>query len=67
MKTYATVVLAAGKGTRMRSTLSKLLHPLAGQPLLAHVLKSVESIPTTTAFSSWRASVTTSRPIVVGA
>ncbi|WP_126625639.1 bifunctional UDP-N-acetylglucosamine diphosphorylase/glucosamine-1-phosphate N-acetyltransferase GlmU [Dictyobacter alpinus] len=65
MNTYATVVLAAGKGTRMRSTLSKLLHPLAGQPLLAHVLKSVESIPTTTAFSPWRASVSTSRPIVV--
>ena len=32
------VVLAAGKGTRMRSELPKVLHPLAGQPLLAHVL-----------------------------
>jgi bifunctional UDP-N-acetylglucosamine pyrophosphorylase/glucosamine-1-phosphate N-acetyltransferase len=33
-----TVVLAAGEGTRMRSSLPKVLHPIAGQPLLAHVL-----------------------------
>ena len=33
-----TVVLAAGEGTRMRSPLPKVLHPVAGQPLLAHVL-----------------------------
>jgi bifunctional UDP-N-acetylglucosamine pyrophosphorylase/glucosamine-1-phosphate N-acetyltransferase len=33
-----TVVLAAGEGTRMRSSLPKVLHPVAGQPLLAHVL-----------------------------
>ncbi len=32
------VVLAAGQGTRMRSDLPKVLHPLAGRPLLAHVL-----------------------------
>ena len=32
------VVLAAGAGTRMRSTLPKVLHPLGGRPLLAHVL-----------------------------
>src|SRR4051812_7217622 len=52
MNTYATVVLAAGKGTRMRSTLPKVLHPLAGSPLLAHVLKAVEAIPSTSVFSS---------------
>ena len=34
----AIVVIAAGKGTRMRSPLAKVLHPLAGRPLLAHVL-----------------------------
>src|SRR4051794_13788101 len=33
-----TVVLAAGEGTRMRSRLPKVLHPIAGQSLLAHVL-----------------------------
>ncbi len=32
------VVLAAGKGARMHSALPKVLHPLAGRPLLAHVL-----------------------------
>jgi bifunctional UDP-N-acetylglucosamine pyrophosphorylase/glucosamine-1-phosphate N-acetyltransferase len=32
------VVLAAGEGTRMRSSLAKVLHPVAGQSLLAHVL-----------------------------
>jgi bifunctional UDP-N-acetylglucosamine pyrophosphorylase/glucosamine-1-phosphate N-acetyltransferase len=35
-----TVVLAAGEGTRMRSSLPKVLHPIAGEPLLAHVLEA---------------------------
>src|ERR1700716_2668045 len=33
-----TIVLAAGEGTRMRSSVAKVLHPVAGQSLLAHVL-----------------------------
>src|SRR5882757_10078418 len=39
-RTSLTVVLAAGEGTRMRSPLPKVLHPVAGQPLLAHVLEA---------------------------
>src|ERR1700720_3895048 len=35
-----TVVLAAGEGTRMRSSMPKVLHPVAGQSLLAHVLRA---------------------------
>src|SRR5215470_12436350 len=38
-----TVVLAAGEGTRMRSSMPKVLHPVAGQPLLAHVLRAAPS------------------------
>lgn len=38
------VVLAAGKGTRMRSRLPKVLHPLAGLPLLEHVLRVAQSL-----------------------
>ena len=40
-----TVVLAAGEGTRMRSSLPKVLHPVAGQSLLAHVLDAAPKGP----------------------
>lgn len=43
------VVLAAGKGTRMRSGLPKVLQPLAGRPLLAHVLDTVHALQAQTA------------------
>jgi len=33
-----TIVLAAGEGTRMRTSLPKVLHPIAGESMLAHVL-----------------------------
>lgn len=38
------IVMAAGKGTRMKSDLPKVLHPLAGEPLLGHVLYTLESL-----------------------
>jgi bifunctional UDP-N-acetylglucosamine pyrophosphorylase / glucosamine-1-phosphate N-acetyltransferase len=38
------VVLAAGQGTRMRSRLPKVLHPLGGQPMLGHVLATARAL-----------------------
>jgi bifunctional UDP-N-acetylglucosamine pyrophosphorylase/glucosamine-1-phosphate N-acetyltransferase len=38
------VVLAAGQGKRMHSALPKVLHPLAGRPLLAHVLDAARAL-----------------------
>jgi len=40
----AVVVLAAGKGTRMKSDLPKVLHPVAGKPMLWHVLSAVATL-----------------------
>jgi len=39
------VILAAGQGTRMKSALPKVLHPLAGKALLQHVIDMAETIP----------------------
>jgi bifunctional UDP-N-acetylglucosamine pyrophosphorylase / glucosamine-1-phosphate N-acetyltransferase len=44
MRGLAALVLAAGKGTRMRSRLPKVLHPLAGRPLLEYALAAVEGL-----------------------
>jgi bifunctional UDP-N-acetylglucosamine pyrophosphorylase/glucosamine-1-phosphate N-acetyltransferase len=38
------VILAAGMGKRMQSALPKVLHPLAGQPLLRHVIDTARSL-----------------------
>ena len=46
------VLLAAGQGTRMKSDLPKVLHPLCGKPMLWHVMESLKE-------------VTTEKPIVV--
>ena len=40
----AALVLAAGQGTRMKSDLPKVLHPMAGRPLLAHVLDALDEL-----------------------
>jgi bifunctional UDP-N-acetylglucosamine pyrophosphorylase/glucosamine-1-phosphate N-acetyltransferase len=40
----AVIVLAAGKGTRMKSDLHKVLHPIAGRPMLLHLLASARAL-----------------------
>ena len=44
MSPLACVVLAAGKGTRMRSARPKVLHPLAGRPMVEHVLANARAL-----------------------
>ncbi|GGE91341.1 bifunctional UDP-N-acetylglucosamine diphosphorylase/glucosamine-1-phosphate N-acetyltransferase GlmU [Sphingomonas prati] len=44
LRPLAAVILAAGRGTRMKSDLHKVLHPIAGRPMLAHLLASVDAI-----------------------
>ncbi len=48
----ASVILAAGQGTRMKSAMQKVLHPLCGKPMVAYSLEAA-------------ASVTTGKPVVV--
>src|SRR5258707_14528736 len=40
----AAIVLAAGQGTRMKSALPKVLHPVAGRPMINHVLDRLAEI-----------------------
>ena len=42
-KEIAAVVLAAGKGTRMKSSLAKVLHKIAGRPMINHLLATLDS------------------------
>ncbi|HEY0269725.1 MAG TPA: bifunctional UDP-N-acetylglucosamine diphosphorylase/glucosamine-1-phosphate N-acetyltransferase GlmU [Sphingomonas sp.] len=42
--TFAAVILAAGKGTRMKSDLHKVLHPIAGRPMLVHLLATLDTL-----------------------
>src|SRR5215467_12198520 len=41
---FAIVIMAAGKGTRLKSRRAKVLHEIGGQPLLAHVIKAAQQI-----------------------
>ena len=41
------VILAAGQGTRMRSKLPKVLHPVAGKPMLGHVIDCARTLKPT--------------------
>ncbi len=42
--TIAAIILAAGKGTRMKSDLHKVLHPIAGRPMLLHLMDAVDAL-----------------------
>jgi len=41
---FAVVILAAGQGTRMRSDIHKVLHPIASRPVLLHLLDCVDAL-----------------------
>ena len=42
--TFAIAIMAAGKGTRLKSRLPKVLHEIAGKPLLAYVVASASKV-----------------------
>lgn len=44
MENLAVIILAAGKGTRMKSDLHKVLHPIAGKPMLFHLLDNLAEL-----------------------
>lgn len=44
MTQIAAIILAAGKGTRMKSDLHKVLHPIAGRPMLMHLMDAVDAL-----------------------
>lgn len=43
-KDLAVVILAAGKGTRMKSDMPKVLHPIAGIPMIQHIVRTAETL-----------------------
>ena len=45
--TFSVVVLAAGKGTRMKSSLPKVLHPVGGKPMVQHIVDTVNKLGAT--------------------
>ena len=38
---FAAIILAAGSGTRMKSAIPKVMHPVAGRPMVAHLLAAL--------------------------
>jgi bifunctional UDP-N-acetylglucosamine pyrophosphorylase/glucosamine-1-phosphate N-acetyltransferase len=45
--TFSVVILAAGKGTRMQSSLPKVLHRIAGKPMVQHIIDTVKQLGAT--------------------
>jgi bifunctional UDP-N-acetylglucosamine pyrophosphorylase/glucosamine-1-phosphate N-acetyltransferase len=48
-RTCLAIILAAGESTRMKSSMSKVLHPVAGRPMIAHVVESLANASITSA------------------
>ena len=49
MKNLRTIILAAGKGTRMKSDVPKVLHKICGKPIIQYIIdiaKSISSLKT---------------------
>jgi bifunctional UDP-N-acetylglucosamine pyrophosphorylase/glucosamine-1-phosphate N-acetyltransferase len=42
-RTCLSIILAAGEGTRMKSAVPKVLHKIAGLPMVAHVVRAAET------------------------
>lgn len=59
-KRLTAILLAAGKGTRMKSPLPKVLHPVAGMPMITHIIQTLK----TTGFSEIRAVVGAGKDLV---
>ena len=41
---FAAIILAAGSGTRMKSAIPKVMHPVAGQPMIAHLMDALRPL-----------------------
>jgi bifunctional UDP-N-acetylglucosamine pyrophosphorylase/glucosamine-1-phosphate N-acetyltransferase len=41
---FAAIILAAGRGTRMKSAIPKVMHPIAGRPMIAHLLDALHPL-----------------------
>ncbi len=44
MKNIAAIILAAGEGTRMKSSMPKVLHSICGRSMIQHLVDSINSI-----------------------
>ena len=44
MKRLAVIILAAGQGTRMRSKLAKVLHPVGGRPMILYAVELAQAL-----------------------
>ena len=58
----AVIVLAAGKGTRMKSDLHKVLHPIAGRPMIEHLLASAKELEPERQATAGRAVIAVQEP-----